>query len=182
MPTTTSTGTNPTTSTNIYVADKNITGLDILAHEDVIFEVRSSVALMIVQIIGLLALAAVILWVFIHFQVAQKIGLGQYSMWVNAVPLVAVGILVLCVLVNWYATKYILTTERVQMSYSFFAAYDKSITLDKVNSVKYQKNFFGVILNYGTIVMKSAASDFELRFNNISNPKKYLDLINDQLE
>lgn len=169
------------TNSNIYVSEKNITGLDILANEEEIFKVRSSTVLLILKIIGLLAVAGIILWIFINFDIANKIGLGNYKLWINLIPVLAVGIVVLAVFINWYAITYVLTNKRVQFSYSFFSAYDKSITLDRVHSVKYNKTFLGVIFNYGDIVIKSAATDFELVFDNVSNPKKYLELIKENL-
>lgn len=135
-------------SSNIYVSDKNITGVGLLADEEENFKIRSSVLLLILKIIGLVILTIIIVWLFLHFQVVEKIGLKEYKMWVNLVPVIAIGIAALSVFINWLATIFILTTKRVQISHRFITAYDKSIALNRVHSIKYLRTIFGAIFGY----------------------------------
>lgn len=165
---------------DIYVS-RNTTALDLFAGEEIIFKIRGSLLLLIFKITGLAILGGIVYWIFVKFKFAQSIGLGPYAFWVNLVPWIVVGIVILAILIQWLSTTYLLTTKRVQISVSFLSAYDQSISLTHVESVKMERSIFGFFLNYGNIIIKSAAANFQIIFAGISDPKKYLNLIKENI-
>lgn len=164
----------------IYVS-RNTSGLDIAADETIIFQVRASLLLLFAQIVVLFMAGGVVSWIFVKFKFAQSIGMEKYAFWVNMVPYIVVVLVIIVVFIRWMTTIYTLTTKRLQISVNFIYSYDQSIALDHVESVKMERSIFGFMLNFGNIIIKSAAANFQLVFGGISSPKKYLDIIKDNL-
>jgi len=169
-------------NSNITIAAKNITSIDLFSDEEIIFSEKPSLLLFIMQAIGLLIIGGIIYWAFIKFNMAEQLNLAKFRFYVNLSPWVAVGLVILGLFINRMVTSYKLTTRRIEVSVKFLYSYDQSISLNKINSAKLQSSILGRILNYGTIVIKSAATDFQIQFANISNPKKYLEIIEEHIE
>lgn len=169
-------------NSNITIAAKNTTSIDFFSDEEIVFSEKPSLLLFIVQAIGLLLIGGIIYWAFVKFDMAGQLNLVKFRFYVNLSPWIAVGLGILGLFVNRVVTSYKLTTRRIEVSVKFLYSYDQSISLNKINSAKLQRSIIGQILNYGTIVIKSAATDFQIQFSNIANPKKYLEIIEEHIE
>lgn len=165
---------------NVYVS-RNTSALDLFDGEEIIFKIKASILLLVIQIFGLALIGGVVSWIFIKFKFAQSIGLGNYAFWINIVPYIVVGLVAVVIFIRWMTTSYTLTTKRLQVSINFLSSYDQSISLTHIESVKMERSIFGFFLNFGNIISKSAAANFQLVFGAISSPKKYLDIIKENI-
>ena len=159
---------------NVYVS-KNVTALDLATGEEVIFEAWPSLTLLILEciILGIIGYG-LNRWVFVALKIAQSFGI---SSWFNLAPIVVVSIIAIGLIIQWFSIRFRLTNKRVEMSVRFLFGYDQNISVNHIESVKLIRSPLGFIFNYGTIVIKSAAANFEIRFQNIGNPNKFKELI-----
>ena len=165
----------------IIISDRYITSLPLLEGEETIFQVKYSLFVLTAKIIGLVILDAVITYLFIEFDIARQLGLEKYEMWVNLSPTIIIGFVALVIFLDWLTIKYTLTNKRVELTRGILGTFSQSIAVDRIHSVFLQRSLLGRIFNYGTIVIKSAATDFKIGFANISSPAERQEQIEEQI-
>lgn len=155
--------------------------LPLLANENVVFKVKSSVFVLVVKIIGLALLDVLLTYIFIKFDIAKTLGLESYSMWINLAPTIAIGMVAIIIFLDWLTTQYMLTNRRVEVTRGIFGTSSQSMSVDKINSVYEQESLPGIIFKYGTLVIKSASLGFQITFFDISDPDTKKQQIEDQM-
>jgi uncharacterized membrane protein YdbT with pleckstrin-like domain len=139
--------------------------------EEVIFEIRSS-KFILVSLMAVLALAICLLIALFYF-----VGINNIFIFI---AIAFVGLLIeLIIFLWWRSTVFRLTTKRVENRYGIIASREEQITLDDIQAVDVENNFWGAIFNYGTVMVKAAGAEREVDFTNIQNAKVIANQIED---
>jgi membrane protein YdbS with pleckstrin-like domain len=77
---------------------------------------------------------------------------------------------------------YTLTNIKIEIEEGYFSQTVRSIPLRNVQDVSVKESFKERIIGVGDVVIDSAAATAKITMDNINNPRKYADLILDQLE
>jgi uncharacterized membrane protein YdbT with pleckstrin-like domain len=119
------------------------------------------------------------LW-FVLFAVG--IGLGvAYLGWVGwVVSLVFVGLILWLVvrpLVDWYWTRYVLTTERLITRTGLIAKRGVEIPLENITNVNFSQTVIERMLGAGDLLIESAGTTGQSEFENIPRPDEFQSLL-----
>jgi len=146
--------------------------------------IRSTFLIPIIKAIFLqlffLALYTVLLWNFNH---------------ISTTPLKSGGIIIFLVLqslqsfwvmvivMKWFFKYYEISHKEIVCSEGVLFQKRRSFSLEKAESVALNQSFLGRIFNFGTVVVDlyMASSRYEVRLLRISNPRKYVNLIEQTL-
>jgi membrane protein YdbS with pleckstrin-like domain len=79
-------------------------------------------------------------------------------------------------------TVYTLTTVKVEIRTGIFSTSAQSIPLRHIQDVTVSETLKERLIGIGDVLIDSAALDSKMAMNNIRNPRKYADLILDQLQ
>lgn len=79
-------------------------------------------------------------------------------------------------------TVYTLTTSKIEIRSGFFSKSAQSIPLRHIQDVTVSETLKERLLGIGDVLIDSAALDHKMVMNNIDSPRKYADLIMDQLQ
>ena len=89
---------------------------------------------------------------------------------------VAAGLTVLLAippLVRWYATLYVLTTERIVVRTGIVSKSGVEIPLENINNVLFSQSVLERMLGYGDVLIESAGSQGQSRLENIPDPEAF---------
>jgi len=156
---------------NKLMSDTKKSNLRYIPGEKIIFEIRPSVVILIARLSPLLVAIAGIIAIFIFVNI-------KYSWVYLVVGLVGVFVGVI-IFLSWYYSVFRLTNKRVENRYGIIGSREEEITLDDVQAVDVESNFWGAIFNFGTVVIKAAGSSREVDFTDIHNAKKVANQIED---
>ncbi|VAW00225.1 hypothetical protein MNBD_ACTINO01-405 [hydrothermal vent metagenome] len=101
---------------------------------------------------------------------------GLWWVWLIAV-LVAAGFLVIRPLVNWWFTRYVLTTERLVTRVGLIAQSGVEIPLERITNVNFSQSVFERMLGAGDLLIESAGSSGQSKFSNIPRPDQFQTLL-----
>lgn len=90
-----------------------------------------------------------------------------------AVFLVLAAILVVKPLVDWWWTRYVLTTERLITRTGLVAKTGVEIPLENITNVNFSQTFFERILGAGDLLVESAGTTGQSQFSNIPHPDDF---------
>ena len=76
-------------------------------------------------------------------------------------------------LVDWWWTRYVLTTERLITRTGLVAKSGVEIPLENITNVNFSQTFFERILGAGDLLVESAGSTGQSRFANIPHPDEF---------
>ncbi|MDP3014519.1 MAG: PH domain-containing protein [Candidatus Subteraquimicrobiales bacterium] len=139
--------------------------------EEVIFEIRPSVFILIAEVLGLVIAIGGIMILFYFSGMANTIFYLVTS---------AVGILTAAVMfLYWRSTVYILTSKRVENRVGIFGSREEEISLDDIQAVDVQQSILGTIFGFGTVMIKAAGALREVDFTNVASPKRVADRVGD---
>ncbi len=139
--------------------------------ESTIFEIRPSKVILFARLASLFIAIAGIYLIFI------LTGLSQILIYIGVAIF---GILIgLTIYLVWYYSIYRLTTKRVENRFGVIGSREEEITLDDVQAVDVENNFWGAIFNFGTVIIKAAGASREVDFVNIHDAKKIANKIED---
>ncbi|GIK84369.1 MAG: hypothetical protein BroJett025_09910 [Patescibacteria group bacterium] len=83
---------------------------------------------------------------------------------------------------KWFYHVYIITDERV-IDVDFISLIYKDISTTKIDNIEditsINAGFFSSLVDYGTVIIQTAATKQELRFENVPHPSKVTALLND---
>lgn len=79
-------------------------------------------------------------------------------------------------------TVYTLTSSKVEIRSGIFSKSAQSIPLRHIQDVTVSETLKERLIGIGDVLIDSAALDNKMRMDNIKNPRKYADLIMDQLQ
>jgi uncharacterized membrane protein YdbT with pleckstrin-like domain len=139
--------------------------------EEVIFILRPSYFILLSQILPIFVVVAALFFIF------YSSGLGHW--WVYTLTLVAGGFIVVAVFLHWYNTIFELTNKRVKNRVGIFGSREEEISLDDIQAVDVDQTFWGLVFNFGTVLIKSSGTNREVDFTNITSPKKIANRISD---
>jgi hypothetical protein len=75
---------------------------------------------------------------------------------------------------DWKNGLWIITNKRLINKNGVFTKNLMETPLEKINNVIYKKNFLGMIFNYGTVYVESAAKDGATVMKMVPNPEEFL--------
>ena len=120
---------------------------------------------------------------FLWFVVlAVGIGLAAaYLNWVGwIVSLVLLGLIIWLVvrpLVDWYWTRYVLTTERLITRTGLIAKQGVEIPLENITNVNFSQTVIERVLGAGDLLIESAGTTGQSEFENIPRPDEFQALL-----
>lgn len=139
--------------------------------EEVIFVLRPSYFILLSQVLPVFVVMAALFYIF------YTSGLNYW--WIYAAALVAGGFIALVIFLHWYNTIYELTNKRVRNRVGTFGSREEEISLDDIQAVDVDQTFWGLVFNFGTILIKSSGTNREVDFTNITSPKKIANRVSD---
>jgi hypothetical protein len=80
---------------------------------------------------------------------------------------------------EWKNNIWVITNKRLIDEWGVFTKSLKETPLDKINNVTYRKDIFGMLFNYGTVYVQSAAEDGATVMKMIPNPEEFLQKISE---
>lgn len=101
---------------------------------------------------------------------------GLWWVWLIAVLAVAT-FLVIRPLVNWWFTRYVLTTERLITRVGLIAQSGVEIPLERITNVNFSQSVFERLLGAGDLLIESAGSSGQSKFSNIPRPDQFQTLL-----
>jgi hypothetical protein len=84
------------------------------------------------------------------------------------------GLAVWYVFVNWKRNVWYITNKRLIEEEGVLTKNVKETPLEKINNVTYQKDLLGMIFNYGTVYVESAAKDGMTVMKMMPKPEEFL--------
>lgn len=76
-------------------------------------------------------------------------------------------------LVAWYATNYVLTTERIVVRQGLIARTGTEIPLESITNVLFSQRVLERVLGYGDVLVESAGSQGQSRLSDIPDPEAF---------
>jgi uncharacterized membrane protein YdbT with pleckstrin-like domain len=76
-------------------------------------------------------------------------------------------------LVAWYATNYVLTTERIVVRQGLIARTGTEIPLENITNVLFSQRVLERMLGYGDVLVESAGSQGQSRLSDIPDPEAF---------
>ena len=101
---------------------------------------------------------------------------GLWWVWLIVVA-GAAGFLVVRPLVNWWFTRYVLTTERLITRVGLIAQSGVEIPLERITNVNFSQSVFERMLGAGDLLIESAGSSGQSKFSNIPRPDQFQTLL-----
>ncbi|MBN1331371.1 PH domain-containing protein [Candidatus Dojkabacteria bacterium] len=83
---------------------------------------------------------------------------------------------------KWATFYYIIMPKRVVYRTGFFSSDEKSYSIDNIQKVELRQSLLGKFLNFGTLVIYNPVLQYDIVLSDISNPRKYLEIINNLKE
>ena len=112
------------------------------------------------------------LGVFVVFLIIENF--VDWLFWIRV--LIAVGIIVLFVvrpLVDWWFTRYVLTSERLMTRSGLIAQRGIEIPLERITNVNFSQTVFERLLGAGDLLVESAGETGQSAFANIPHPDTF---------
>lgn len=75
--------------------------------------------------------------------------------------------------VRWYATRYVLTTERIVVRTGIVSRSGIEIPLENINNVLFNQSVIERLLGYGDVLIESAGSQGQSRLTDIPDPEDF---------
>lgn len=117
-------------------------------------------------VLGLIAIG-VVAWVFD----------GNLQWILVLVVVIAAMVLVVNPVIDWWMTRYVLTTERLITRTGLVSKSGIEIPLDRITNVNFSQSFIERILGAGDLLVESAGSTGQSKFANIPHPDDFSALL-----
>ena len=98
---------------------------------------------------------------------------GRVTLWISLAILAAALYLIVRPLVNWWFTRYVLTTERLITRTGLIAQSGVEIPLERITNVNFSQSVFERLLGAGDLLIESAGSTGQSKFANIPHPDDF---------
>ena len=83
---------------------------------------------------------------------------------------------------EWKNNIWVITNKRIIDEWGVFTINSKETPLDKINNLVYKKDIIGMVLNYGTVFIQSAAEKGETAMKMIPVPEKFVQAVSNAQE
>jgi uncharacterized membrane protein YdbT with pleckstrin-like domain len=113
----------------------------------------------------------VLISLFVIFQWIP--GGGVADLILTLVALAAFGWFVLRPVIDWWVTRYVLTTERLMTRTGLIAQSGIEIPLERITNVNFHQGFWERLLGAGDLLVESAGTTGQSRFANIPRPDNF---------
>jgi len=110
------------------------------------------------------------------FSVAVLVLTDLWLVWL-ALLVAADAYLVIRPLVNWWFTRYVLTTERLITRVGLIAQSGVEIPLERITNVNFSQSVFERLLGAGDLLIESAGTSGQSKFSNIPHPDDFQTLL-----
>lgn len=139
---------------------------DILTDDEVIItSFRPHWKLLLIPILWFVGLSIAMILVAVNLDVLQWILIAALA--------VFFVIFVVKPLVNWYTTRYVLTSERLITRTGLIAKAGVEIPLDRITNVNFSQSIIERLLGAGDLLIESAGSTGQSRFKDIPHPDEF---------
>jgi len=101
---------------------------------------------------------------------------GLWFVWL-VILIAAAAYLVIRPLVNWWFTRYVLTTERLITRVGLVAQSGVEIPLERITNVNFSQSVFERLLGAGDLLIESAGMSGQSKFSNIPHPDEFQTLL-----
>ncbi len=91
----------------------------------------------------------------------------------SLVVIAAFGWFVVRPVVDWWVTRYVLTTERLMTRTGLIAQSGIEIPLERITNVNFHQSFWERLLGAGDLLVESAGTSGQSRFANIPRPDNF---------
>ena len=113
----------------------------------------------------------VLIALFVIFQWIP--GGGAADLTLTLVALAAFGWFVLRPVIDWWVTRYVLTSERLMTRTGLIAQSGIEIPLERITNVNFHQGFWERLLGAGDLLVESAGTTGQSRFANIPRPDNF---------
>ncbi len=114
--------------------------------------------------------------IVVVFGVATGFVLDLWWVWL-LLAIAAAGYLVVRPLVNWWYTRYVLTTERLITRVGLIAQSGIEIPLERITNVNFSQSVFERLLGAGDLLIESAGTSGQSEFSDIPRPDRFQTLL-----
>ncbi len=133
--------------------------------ETIITSFRPHWKLLLIPILWFIGLSIAMILVAVNLDVLQWILIAALA--------VFAVIFVVKPLVNWYTTRYVLTSERLITRTGLVAKSGVEIPLDRITNVNFSQSIIERLLGAGDLLIESAGSTGQSRFKDIPHPDAF---------
>ncbi len=98
---------------------------------------------------------------------------GVFELILDLLVLAAFGWFVVRPVVDWWMTRYVLTTERLITRKGLIAQSGIEIPLERITNVNFSQSFWERFLGAGDLLVESAGTTGQSRFANIPRPDQF---------
>ncbi|GMR02823.1 MAG: hypothetical protein BMS9Abin20_1174 [Acidimicrobiia bacterium] len=114
--------------------------------------------------------------IVVAFSLAIALLTAIWFVWL-AIVVAAATYLVIRPLVNWWFTRYVLTTERLITRFGLIAQSGVEIPLERITNVNFSQSVFERLLGAGDLLIESAGMSGQSKFSNIPRPDEFQTLL-----
>ena len=102
---------------------------------------------------------------------------GAFELILDLLVLAAFGWFVVRPVVDWWMTRYVLTTERLITRKGLIAQSGVEIPLERITNVNFSQSFWERFLGAGDLLVESAGTTGQSRFANIPRPDQFASVL-----
>ncbi len=102
---------------------------------------------------------------------------GAFELILDLLVLAAFGWFVVRPVIDWWMTRYVLTTERLTTRKGLIAQSGIEIPLERITNVNFSQSFWERFLGAGDLLVESAGTTGQSRFANIPRPDQFASVL-----
>ena len=145
--------------------------------EDIVVAFRQHWKLLAVPFVWFVGVLIVLVVIFQWLPVG-----GAFELILDLLVLAAFGWFVVRPVVDWWMTRYVLTTERLITRKGLIAQSGIEIPLERITNVNFSQSFWERFLGAGDLLVESAGTTGQSRFANIPRPDQFASVLYDARE
>ncbi len=140
--------------------------------EDIVVAFRQHWKLLAVPFAWFVGVFIVLIVIFLWLPVG-----GAFELILDLLVLAAFGWFVVRPVVDWWMTRYVLTTERLITRRGLIALSGIEIPLERITNVNFSQSFWERFLGAGDLLVESAGTTGQSRFANIPRPDRFASVL-----
>ncbi|MCH8129380.1 MAG: PH domain-containing protein [Acidobacteria bacterium] len=140
--------------------------------EDIVVAFRQHWKLLAVPFAWFVGVLIVLIVIFLWLPVG-----GGFELALDLLVLAAFGWFVVRPVVDWWMTRYVLTTERLITRKGLIALSGIEIPLERITNVNFSQSFWERFLGAGDLLVESAGTTGQSRFANIPRPDQFASVL-----
>lgn len=140
--------------------------------EDIVVAFRQHWKLLAVPFAWFVGVLIVLVVIFLWLPVG-----GGFELAIDLLVLAAFGWFVVRPVVDWWMTRYVLTTKRLITRKGLIAQSGIEIPLERITNVNFSQSFWERFLGAGDLLVESAGTTGQSRFANIPRPDQFASVL-----